>query len=130
MDIKIFIFLVLIAVLVIFGLVSCFSSNDSGDKNSLKNSLDWEGVYTGSRLTDSGNIMNVRIRLFKEQIFEANYHYADGSYNTIDIKGRFQWDETESIILIDVIDAPIQYKVAKNKLIRMDDYDYVLEKVQ
>jgi hypothetical protein len=130
MDIKIFIFLLLTAFLVIFGLVSCFSNNESGDKNSIKNSLDWEGVYAGSRLTDSGNIMNVRIRLFKEQIFEANYHYADGSYNTIDIKGRFQWDDTESIILIDVIDAPIQYKVTKNKLIRMDDYDYVLEKVQ
>jgi copper homeostasis protein (lipoprotein) len=130
MDIKIFIVLLLMAFLVIFGFVSCFSNNEAGGKNSLKNSLDWEGVYTGSRMTDSGNLMNVRIRLFKEHIFEANYHYADGSYNTIDIKGRFQWDDTESIIIIDVIDAPIRYKVAKNKLIRLDEYDYVLEKVQ
>jgi len=130
MDIKIFIVLFIIAFLVIFGLVSCFSSNEPSDKNSIKNSLDWEGVYTGSRMTDSGNLMNVRIRIFKEQIFEANYHYADGSHNTIDIRGRFQWDDTESIIIIDVIDAPIRYKVAKNKLIRQDEYDYVLEKVQ
>jgi hypothetical protein len=130
MDIKIFIVLLLMAFLVIFGFVSCFSNNESGEKNTLKKSIDWEGVYTGSHLTDSGNLMNVRIRLFKEYIFEANYHYADGSYNTIDIKGRFQWDDTESIIIIDVIDAPIRYKVAKNKLIRMDEYDYVLEKVQ
>jgi hypothetical protein len=153
MDIKIFVVFLLMAFLVIFGLISCFSSNESGDKDTVKNTLDWEsqpsltadqwsgvepeargspleGIYTGSYLTDDGNLLNVRVRLIKEYFFEASYHYADGSYNTIDIKGRFQWDDTRSIIIIDVIDAPIRYKVAKNKLIKLDEYNYVLEKVQ
>ena len=126
---NIFIILLMTA-LVILGINSCFSNNDSGDNNSIKNSLDWKGIYAGSYLTDSGNILNVRIKLNKEQTFEANYQYADGSYNIIDIKGRFQWDNTGSIILIDVIDAPVRYKVSKNKLIRLDEHEYVLEKVQ
>jgi len=128
----IFLLMVLIFVLALvsFGLGSCFLSNESNDKNTLKNSLDWEGIYAGSYMTDSGSVMNVRIKLGKEQKFEANYQYADGSHNTIDINGRFQWDETGSVILIDVIDSPIQYKVAKNKLIRIDDRNFELEKVQ
>jgi hypothetical protein len=129
MNGKIFIVLLTVA-LVVFGVSSCFSNNDSNDKNNLKNNLDWAGVYTGTYMTDSGYIQDVRIRLNKDQSFEANIRYVDGSHNTIDIKGRFQWDETESIILIDVIDAPVKYKVSKNKLIRLDTYDYVLEKVQ
>ena len=128
MNKNIFIILLMTA-LVILGVNSCFSNNES-DNNTIKNSLDWKGIYAGSYLTDSGNILNVRIKLNREQTFEASYQYADGSYNIIDIKGRFQWDDTGSIILIDVIDAPIRYKVAKNKLIRQDEYDYVLEKVQ
>jgi hypothetical protein len=129
MNRKLFI-IMLMAIMIIFGINSCFSNNESGDKNTLNNSLDWKGVYAGSYLTDGGNVLYVRIILKKEQTFEANYQYADGFYNTIDIKGRFRWDDTGSIIIIDVIDAPIRYKVDKNKLIRLDGYDYVLDKVQ
>jgi len=123
------IYLLMVA-LVIFGLSSCFSNNEVNSKNSSKNSLDWEGIYTGSYITDGGKVLNVRMRLNKDQNFEANYQYTDGSYNSIDINGRFQWDDTGSIIMIDVIDSPIQYKVAKNKLIRVDNRKLVLEKLQ
>jgi len=153
MNRKIFIIFLLMIVVVVFGLVffglgSCFLSNETNEKNTLKNNLDWEpqpslttdqwtgegspleGVYTGSYMTDSGNVLNVRIRLSKEQKFEANYQYADGSHNTININGQFQWDSTGSVIIVDVIDAPIKYKVGKNKLIRLDDSNFELEKVQ
>jgi len=129
MNKKIYFIYLLMAALVIFGLSSCSSNNESNSKNSLKNSLDWEGIYTGSYMTDGGKVLNVRIRLNKEQTFEANYQYADGYYNTIDINGRFQWDNSGSIIMIDVIDSPIHYKVARNKLIRLDNRNLVLEKI-
>jgi hypothetical protein len=129
MNRKLFI-IMLTAIMIIFGINSCFSNNESGDKNTLNNSLDWKGVYAGSYLTNNGNVINVRIKLNKEQTFEANYQYVDGSNNTIDIKGRFQWDDTGSIIMIDVIDVPIRYKVAKNKLIRLEEHNFVLDKVQ
>jgi len=130
MNRKIYFIYLVMTVLVIFGLSSCFLNYEANSKNSLKNSLDWEGIYTGSYTTDSGNLMNVRMKLNKDQSFEANYQYADGSYNTININGRFQWDNSGSIIMIDVIDSPVHYKVAKNKLIRLDNRNFVLEKVQ
>jgi hypothetical protein len=129
MNIKNFTIFLLIAVLVIFGFNSCFPNNEPNIISNSKNSFNWEGVYTGSFLTDSGNVQDVCIKLNKDQSFEANYQYIDGSYNSINMRGRFRWDDTESIIMIDVIDAPIQYKIAKDKMIRLDVYGYVLEKI-
>jgi len=77
----------------------------------------------------NGHVMDVRIQLNKDQSFESIFEYTDGAYDTINIDGSFKWDNTGNIILIDVIDAPTQYKVAENMLIRLDTYNYVLKKI-
>ncbi|MDR2730970.1 MAG: copper resistance protein NlpE [Treponema sp.] len=109
MNRKIFIYLFLTA-LVISGLCSCFS----------KNSLDWEGVYTGTIPSASGSGINVRMKLNLDQSFELNYEYLDKPDNTFNWTGTFQWDKKESIITLDITDAPSYYKVAQNKLIQLD----------
>jgi len=128
MNRKAFLVVVLMAVPVICGLGSCLSNKGPHDINNPKDNLDWEGVYTGSFLTNSGYVLNVRITLSRDQGFELYYEYADGSHEPFSWTGSFRWDDTGSIIMVEIIDAPSQYKVAKDKLIRLDVYDYALEK--
>jgi len=129
MNKKAFVISLLMAVLIIFGLGSCLSNKGPNKTNNSKNNLDWEGLYTGSFVTNSGHTMNVRLRLNRDQSFDAIYEYPEGEYNSYSMWGPFKWDETGSIIMIDLIDAPIQYRVVKDKLIRLNAYDYVLAKV-
>jgi len=129
MNRKILVVFLLMVVLAIFGLGSCLSNKEPIDTANSKNNLDWEGVYTGTIPLDSGPGIALRIRLNRDQSFEMNHEYLDGSYSTTNWEGSFQWDDTGNIIKIDIIDAPVQYKVAKDKLIRLDVYNYVLTKV-
>jgi len=128
MNLKTFVIFFLMAALVILGLGSCLSNKGPNDAHNSKNNVDWEGEYIGTVVSDSGVVLNVRLRLNRDQSFEYNCEYLDKSHDPINFRGPFQWDDAGSIIIIDVIDAPTQYKVVKDKLIRLDVYNYELKK--
>ena len=132
MNKKAFTVFFLMAVSVIFGLGSCFSNNGSDETKDAKNNLDWEGVYTGTVLLSNGHFADVRIKLNRDQRFEYNFEYADKAYDPLQINftAPFRWDDTGNIIMMDPIDVPVQYKVEKDKLIRLDVKNYVLKKVR
>jgi uncharacterized lipoprotein NlpE involved in copper resistance len=114
------VFIIFGAVLVIFGLGSCLSNKVVDKDHNARNSLDWEGVYTGTIPWASERI-NVRLRLYMDQRFELEYEYLDRTVEPINyFPGSFQWDDTGNIIIIEIIDTITRYKVAENKLIELD----------
>ena len=116
--------------LITFALSSCISTMGiKGIRNS-KNYLDWEGVYKAVILSNEGHYMDVRIRLNPDQSFEYYYGRMDGAYDPFYCKGLFNWDKTENIIMADINYVRHQYKVAKNKLIRLNVDNFVLVKEQ
>ena len=50
-----------------------------------------------------------------------NCGYVYRFYDPANWRGSFQWDDTGSIITIDIIDAPTHYLVVQDKLIRLDE---------
>jgi uncharacterized lipoprotein NlpE involved in copper resistance len=135
MNKKGFSVLFLMALIIISGLSSCFSNNESKETKNAKNNLDWEGVYTGTVLLGSGHIADVSIKLNRDQSFEYKYEYLDKPYNPLNLTAPFRWDDTGDIIIMDPIDAPVMYKVEKDKLIRLDENYfalnyYILKKVR
>jgi uncharacterized lipoprotein NlpE involved in copper resistance len=80
-------------------------------------------------MSSNGNAASVRIRLYRDQILEFNHVPADRAYEPINYRAPFIWDDTGNIIMLDAMDAPVKYKVERDKLIRLDDNNYVLKKV-
>jgi uncharacterized lipoprotein NlpE involved in copper resistance len=115
---KAFIF-ILMAAITILGLSSCLS-NPAVDKNNAKDNIDWAGVYEGTIPAADCDGINVSMELFKDQTFEMSYEYIGKSTEPFIWKGKFKWDDTGNIIIIDIIDAPNYYKVEKTKLIQLD----------
>jgi len=120
----------LIIALASFVLSSCISYMAlNGGRNS-KNNLYWEGVYTAVILSNEGHYMDVRIRVSLDQSFEFYYGRVDGAFDPFYWKGAFRWDETGNIIIVDINGVRHQYKAVKDKLIRLDVNNFVLEKTQ
>ena len=101
------------------------------ETKNAKNNLDWEGVYTGRVLLDQGHVADVRIKLNRDQSLEYNREYVDKAYDVppLNFTAPFRWDDTGNIIMMDAIDVPVQYKVERDKLIRLDEDNFVLKKV-
>ena len=115
---KAFIF-ILMAIVAILALGSCLS-NPAG-KNDAKDNLDWEGVYEGTIPAADCDGINVSMELFKDQSYQMSYEYIGKSTEPILWKGKFKWDDTGNIIILDVKeDTPSYYKVEKTKLIQLD----------
>jgi len=113
-------FLVLMAVIAIFGLVSCASSKGPVDMHNSKISVDWSGVYTGTIPSASGSGINVQLKLNQDETFELKYEYIDKPENPFAWKGSFKWDDNGNNIKLDISDAPPHYKVGENKLFQLD----------
>jgi len=116
------------AILVLFGLGSCFSDKESNETKNAKNSLDWEGVYTGTVLLGSGYVADVSIKLNRDLSFEYNCEYLDKAYAPLllNFTAPFRWDDTGNIIIMDPMDVLVQYKVEKDKLTRLDENYYAI----
>jgi len=119
MKIKAFVFS-LTAAAVIFGLGSCLSVKVTNNKYSSRTNYDWEGTYAGRHQAGGENGLDVIVKIDKDQRFEMYYEYVDKSRDPFSWIGTFKWDKTGTIILVDIIDAPVQYKVEKDKLLRLD----------
>jgi len=129
MNKEIIIVFLLMIVLVILVLGSCFSSKKPVDVHNSRNSLDWEGVYSNVVESPGGPIIDISIKLNRDQSFEMNHIYLYEPYAPFYAEGSFKWDDTGNIIIIDIIDAPVQYLVTEDALIRLDvNKKYVLKK--
>jgi len=130
MDRNISIIILLLIALASFALSTCISSIEFNGFRNSKNSLNWEGVYTNTILSGEGHYIDVRIRLKPDQSFEYYYERMDGAFDPFYCKGSFLWDKTGNIILTDMLNARHQYRVEKNKLVRLGMDNIVLVKTQ
>jgi len=120
MNRKPLIIFILMAVFAVFGLSSCRSNGKVADIHNARISLDWAGVYTGTIPAADVEGINVRMKLNKNNTYELTYEYIGKPDNTFTFLGSFKWDDTGSIIHIEIADAPSYYKVVENALIQMD----------
>jgi len=121
MNKKVFIGFILLAALVVSGLGSCLTNQGPVDTHNSRISLDWDGVYAGTIPAADGPGIDVRIKLNRDQSFEMTYVYLERSGSPLSWAGSFQWDNTGSIITLDVDNnTPKYYKVAENMLIQLD----------
>jgi len=113
--------ILLIAALVISGFSSCLTNRGLDDAHNSKNSLDWEGIYTGTTPSASGTGINVSISLNRDETFVLTYEYPDRTDNIFSQAGSFNWVKGGNIIkLSGVKDTSPYYKVAENALIQLD----------
>jgi uncharacterized lipoprotein NlpE involved in copper resistance len=120
MNKKVFVIFLLMAVLVVLGLSSCLSNKGPYDTHNSKDSLNWDGVYTGTIPSASGPGIDVRMRLNLNQSFELTYKYLDRPDGPFNWTGSFQWDKKGNIITLNIKDVPPYYAVAENRLIQLD----------
>ena len=89
------------------------------DIHNARNSLDYEGTYTGKLPTASGMGMIVTITLEKDT-YVKKMEYV-GKKDIIVEKGEYTWNEEgNTIILSGITDAPNKYFVGENMLIQLD----------
>jgi len=117
---KTFLFFALMAAIAVIGFGSCLTSQGYDSLHNARNSLDWEGTYTGIIPSASGMGIDTRLKLNADQSYELSTTYvgrSDGPYNK---KGLFSWNNKGSVITLDYNDGPHFYKVVENKLIQLD----------
>jgi uncharacterized lipoprotein NlpE involved in copper resistance len=120
MNLKKSLGILLMAALVISGLSSCLSNRGLNDSHNSKNSLNWEGVYTGTIPSASGPGIDVRLRLNRDESFVLLYEYLDRPNSAFNWTGSFKWDKKGDIIILNINNVPPYYKVEEDKLIQLD----------
>jgi uncharacterized lipoprotein NlpE involved in copper resistance len=103
-------------------LAACASTRNESiaTLHNSRNSLDWDGVYSGIIPSASGSGIQVRIVLNLNYTFELRYFYIDRSESDMIINGTFNWNDAGSIITLNTDRAPPHYQVGENFLRQLD----------
>lgn len=89
------------------------------DEHNAKNSLDYQGTYTGKVPTASGEGMLVSITL-EDSTYVKKTEYV-GKKEIFEDKGKYTWNaEGNTVILNGINGAPNQYFVGENTLTQLD----------
>lgn len=91
------------------------------DGHNAQNSLDYEGVYTGTLPTASGEGMLVTITL-SDSTYTRNIEYIGKKGSKTEEKGKYTWGKDGSVITLQNVDkeSPSQYFVGENTLTQLD----------
>ena len=105
-----------------------------------RNSLDWDGVYTGILPCADCEGIKVTLTLNSDETYEKSYLYLGKSETPFVFLGTFQWNDARSQITLPRDEFPITYKVGEGKLFQLDIHGnpitgdfadmYILTKVQ
>jgi uncharacterized lipoprotein NlpE involved in copper resistance len=97
--------------------MSASAVEDMADNS--RNSLDWEGVYTGIIPEDGGPGIKVSITLHYDLTYAAQYQYIGRHDQDVAVSGTFAWDEGGRSIILDMDGVSFRYLVGENMLIQM-----------
>ena len=89
------------------------------DIHNAQNSLDVNGVYSGTLPSASGGGMNVVITL-SDGTYKKSVTYAKEPDKTFDTSGKYTWDNNGSIITLEGEEVPNKYFVGENTLTHLD----------
>jgi len=94
------------------------------DAHTSRNSLDWEGTYTGVLPSDDCEGIDTSISLNKDQTYLLKLRYLGTPENESEefiSEGKFTWDENgNNITLEGGIDGSRKFKVGENFLMPLD----------
>ena len=107
-------------VCLVFAVNACLSNRPIDAAHNSRNSLNWEGVYTGVIPAASGPGINVRLTLHTDETYEIHYRYIDRQDSDFAETGTFKWNKAGSAITLDAADFPPHYTVGENTLIQLD----------
>ncbi|MDR0443956.1 MAG: copper resistance protein NlpE [Treponema sp.] len=110
---------VLIAIILVAGMVSCATTQAVDAVHNSKNSLDWEGTYSGRIPAADGPGIDVEITLNPDQNITIVYKYVDRDFSAAGI-GKFHWDDTGNVVIYENNDFPRYYKVCEGYLLHLD----------
>jgi uncharacterized lipoprotein NlpE involved in copper resistance len=88
--------------------------------HNARNSLNWEGLYTGVIPAASGPGIEVHITLRGDLTYTASYRYLEQEDADFTVEGRFAWDAAGLVITLDTKDIPPYYRVGEERLIQLD----------
>ena len=103
-------------------MTSCDSSKQAQSHNS-RNSLDWNGVYTGTLPCSDCEGVQTMIKLNRDLTYEREIKYHGRSNESRKESGTFSWDGSGSKITLggqDKNDGNIYYRVGENNLTQLD----------
>ncbi|ANW95688.1 hypothetical protein AXE80_05085 [Wenyingzhuangia fucanilytica] len=86
------------------------------DEHNSKNSLDWGGTYTGTIPCADCEGIQTKISIHSDLTYTKEVKYLGKSDELITEKGKFDWDEIGSNIIID----ETSYMVGENTLIQLN----------
>ena len=96
------------------------SVNTIHDSHNSQNSLDWEGVYTGTIPCADCEGIRTMINLSKDLTYVMETKYLGRSEEIFKSKGTFSWDKSGSIIIISGESGKQKYRVGENQLFVLD----------
>jgi len=114
---------VLASLALVIGLGSCQSNKNAHiyDIHTSWDSVSWGGIYTGVVPARRGPGTDVQIVLNYDETFELSYRtVGDKIDSTVTRKGTFDWDDTGSMITLNVDSFPPYYWVGSNELTQLD----------
>ena len=117
------------------GALSCKSKQKDVQKDNTeyaskvgnsRNSLDWEGLYTGILPCADCSGIQVSLELLKNQTFKLRQVYMDEDDTGIDSSGEIVWDKDGACITLAGVEDMSQFAVFENMLIMLDQKGHVI----
>lgn len=96
------------------------SVNTLPDSHNSQNSLDWDGVYTGTIPCADCEGIRTMINLSKDLTYVLETKYQGRSEEIFKSKGTFRWDKSGSMIIISGEIGKQTYRVGENQLFVLD----------
>jgi uncharacterized lipoprotein NlpE involved in copper resistance len=88
--------------------------------HSSRNSIDWQGLYTGIIPAASSPGIRVSLAIGLDGTYELSYQYIDRGSEVFTETGNFKWNDAGSTIILDSPDMPPYYQVGENTLTLLD----------
>jgi uncharacterized lipoprotein NlpE involved in copper resistance len=124
------VFVVSIIAALALSLVSCKPKGESStqdnqvmaidDAHNSRNSVNWDGLYTGTVPCADCSGIKVQITLNLDETYQISYQYLEKDDSIYSASGKFIWDDAGDMITLDSRDFPPHYKVGENRLIQLD----------
>jgi len=93
------------------------------DGHNSQNSLDWVGVYEGTLPCADCEGIKTTIELNSDLTYIKKEEYLENKNkkNKFEENGKFEWNTTGSVIILNNSKKRRQYKVGENKIIHLDN---------
>lgn len=93
---------------------------ETPDMHTSQTALDWNGTYTGTLPCADCEGIETTLVLNEDLSFERTSLYKGNKGGTFNDKGKFFWDESGTIITLEIADENPKYKVKEGSVVLVD----------